>query len=477
MIMRSIRARLTLWYMSLLTVTLVLLGSAGYGVLSYSLSHQVDQALNGVARVLIEQTGPEPNPGVPPDVDEVFRRFFGFSPWDRYFRMLDPLGRRDPRHGAGRSEKLPVSSEALENASRGLPTYETVESVEPYPVRILTVPVVQGGRVVRLVQVGASLQSVFETRSRFLLIMAGLLPLAVLLAGAGGWLLARRALRPVDRMTEAANRIGAEQLAQRIEETGADDELDRLARTLNGMLARLDGAFSQVRRFTADASHELQTPLTILKGELEVALRAPRTGEEYRETLHSGLEEVNRMIQLVNDLLLVARSEAGVLPREFHLVDLAELAAQCVSRLSVLAESHDVELSVGTPAPAVVLGDSEQLTRLLSNLVENGIKYGGAGGRVRVAVEREGGLAAVRVSDSGPGIPEALHETIFQPFFRIDDALFHPGVGLGLSIVRAIALAHSGSLELQSAPGRGSTFTARLPLAEMDGPDGGLPSE
>ncbi len=465
MILRSIRARLTLWYMSLLTVTLILLGGAGYVVLAYNLSSQVDQALNGVARVLAEQTGPEQNPNIPPDVDEVFRRFFGFSPWERYFRMLDPLGRRDPMHGGARSEKLSVSPEALENASRGLPTFETLESIEPYPVRILTLPVLQGGRVVRVVQVGTSLQSVFETRKRYLLIMAGLLPVGVLLAGAGGWVLARRALQPVDRMTEAANRIGAAHLAERLEETGADDELDRLARTLNGMLARLDGAFSQVRRFTADASHELQTPLTILKGELEVALRSARSPEEYRETLQSGLDEVNRMIELVNDLLLLARSEAGVLRRERHLLDLAELVQQVGLRMKMIADSRSVELSIGPTGPALVLGDENLLTRLLSNLVENGIKYSGAGGRVSIGLELQGDRAAIHVTDTGPGIPEDLHEQVFQPFFRSPDALTQRGVGLGLSIARSVALAHSGTLEVRSSPGRGSTFTVRLPLA------------
>ncbi len=460
----SIRARLTLWYVSLLTVTLLLLGGAGYGVLSYSLSHQVDQALSGVARVLAEHGGSDQNPGFPLDVDEVFRRFFGFSPWERYFRMLDPLGRRDPRHGAERSEKLPVSPRAIENASRGLPTFETVELGEPHPVRILTFPVVQGGRLARVVQVGTSLQSIIETRNRFLLIMAGLLPLGLLLAGAGGWMLARRALLPVDRMTEAANRIGAEHLAERLEETGADDELDRLARTLNGMLARLDAAFSQVRRFTANASHELQTPLTILKGELEVALRSRRSPEEYRETLQSELDEVNRMIQLVDGLLLLARSEAGVLGRGSQLLDLAELVHQVGSRLKVLADAHSVELTIESLEPVLILGDAEHLSRLLSNLVENGIKYSGPGGRVTISLERLGDRASVRVSDTGPGIPEELREQIFQPFFRSPDAISHRGVGLGLSIARAIAAAHEGSLEVESSPEQGSTFRLILPM-------------
>jgi heavy metal sensor kinase len=368
-------------------------------------------------------------------------------------------------HNGGRSESLPVSPQALENASRGLPTFETLESVEAYPVRILTLPVLHGGRLVRVVQVGTSLQSVFETRNRYLLIMAGLLPVGVLLAGAGGWLLARRALLPVVRMTESATRIGAEHLADRLDETGADDELDRLARTLNGMLARLDAAFNQVRRFTSDASHELQTPLTILKGELEVALRAARSPEEYRETLQSGLDEVNRMIELVNDLLLLARSEAGVLRRERDLLDLGELVQQVASRMTVLADACSVELTKGPMDPVLILGDPDQLSRLLSNLVENAIKFSGTGGRVSIRLEIQGDRAVLHVTDTGPGIPEELHEHIFQPFFRSPDALLYRGVGLGLSIARSIALAHFGTLEVQSSSGSGSTFTVHLPLA------------
>ncbi len=464
MIPRSIRARLTLWYVSLLTVTLMLLGGAGYGVLSYSLYHQVDQALSGVARVLAENTAADRHSPFPLDVDEVFRRFFGFSPWERYFRMLDPLGRRDPGHGAGRTERLPVSPEAVDNASRGLPTFETFDSVEPYPVRVLTYPVVQGDRVVRVVQVGTSLQSVVETRNRFLLIMAGLFPPGLLLAGVGGWMLARRALSPVDRMTEAANRIGAEHLQERLEETGADDELDRLARTLNGMLARLDAAFSQVSRFTASASHELQTPLTILKGELEVALRSERSPQEYRETLQSGLEEVNRLIQLVDSLLLLARSEAGVLVRGDGEMDPVELVHQAVRRLKPLADSHGVELTVNVVEHLFVPGDAEHTSLLISNLVENGIKYGGPGGSVIVTLDRLGDHAAVKVTDRGPGIPEELQEQVFQPFFRSPDALPHRGVGLGLAIARSLAQAQGGTLQLESSPGQGCTFTLLLPM-------------
>jgi heavy metal sensor kinase len=359
-----------------------------------------------------------------------------------------------------------LSQQALDNASRGLSTFETVEDLDSRPVRILTMPVMVGERPTRLIQVGMSLQNISETRTRFLLIMAGLLPLGLLLAGFGGWMLARRALLPVDRMAEAANRISAEHLAERLEETGAGDELDRLAMTLNRMLERLDTAFSQIRRFTANASHELQTPLTIMKGEMEVALRSRRTPEEYQASLMSSLEEVDRITQLVDGLLLLARTEAGTLRMDrCHNTDLVQLAEEVHSRLKGFADSRSVDLVPGPMEPVFVPGDREHLSRLLLNLVENGIKYTQPGGRVTLSVQVDGQWAYLEVSDTGIGIPEDDRERIFQPFYRLPEALAQKGVGLGLSIAQSIAVAHGSTIQVESEPGQGSIFKVRFPLA------------
>ena len=461
--MRSIRARLTLWYTGLLTVTLLLLGGAAYLLLAYSLAHDVDAALHGIASTLAEEAHRSPASPFPAEIDETFRRFFGFSPRDRYFQKLDPFGQRDP-HQPG-SGKLPLSPQALKNASQGLPTFETLEGLGPYPVRVLTAPVMEGGRVANLIQVGMSLQNVLTARNRFLLVMAVLLPLGLLLAGGGGWLLARRALKPVQRMTEAAHRITAEHLAERVPETEAGDELDRLAKTFNEMLGRLDVAFNQIRQFSADASHELQTPLTILKGELEVALRAPRSAEEYQEVLRSGLEEIDRIAHLVEGLLLLARAQAGVLRMDHQPVDLAALVEEVHGRLKILADNRSIHLQLGPLEPVTVHGDHERLRRLLLNLVENGIKYTRAGGTVTLSLQCQGSWALLRVADTGMGLAEQEQEQIFQPFYRSAEALTlsEPGVGLGLSIARSIALAHGGSVQVASAPGHGSVFTVRIP--------------
>lgn len=450
----------------LLTVTLLILGGAAYGLLSYSLAREMDTALNSVASALAERAHGR-SAGFPPsEIDQAFRRFFGFSPWEHYFQMRDPWGNRNENPSPPSTGKLPIGREALNNVLRGLPAFETVDGVGEYPVRILNMPVIESGRVVNLIQVGMSLKSSDETRFRFLLIMAGLLPLGLVLAGTGGWLLASRALRPVERMTATARRIGAEHLGQRIDETGTGDELDNLAKTLNQMLSRLDAAFSQVRRFSADVSHELQTPLTILKGELEVALRSTRTSDEYEETLKSALEEVDRIAHLVEGLLILARAESGVLKMDHRDVDLAQVMEDVSQRLKPLADAQSVRLHIDSAEPVHIRGDGERLRRMVLNLVENAIKYTGPDGRVILQMRREGDHASITVSDTGIGIPPGDREQVFEPFYRTSDARALPGkgTGLGLSIARSIAVAHGGDIHVESIPGRGSCFTVRLPV-------------
>ena len=463
---RSIRARLTLWYTSLLTVTILLLGASAYSLLGYSLARDIDRALQGVAVALSEQPSRSRLPAVAPDIDAIFRRFFGMSPWDRYVERRHPWSDRPPQESPSGTGRLPLSPQALNRASAGLETFETLEGLGPYPVRVLTHPVREAGRITSLIQVGMSLESVSVTRRRFLLVMAAVLPLAVLLAGSGGWLLARRALRPVDQMTEAARRISAEHLDERVHTTGTGDELDRLAATLNDMLGRLDVTFRQIRQFSADASHELQTPLTILQGELEVALRAPRTPDEYRRVLTSALEESGRIARLVEGLLLLSRADAGVLRMDHQPVDLARLVAEVCEHSQVLAKARGVTLDLGPLTPVTIQGDPQHLRRLLVNLVDNGLKYTLAGGRVTLALHQDGAWAVLRVADTGIGLAPEEQERIFQRFYRAPAAVSRgeEGSGLGLCIARSIVEAHGGYVQVESAEGHGSIFTVCLPL-------------
>jgi heavy metal sensor kinase len=462
---RSLRTRLTLWYTSLLTLTFLVLGGVAYGLLTYSLAHEVDAALLGVAHELATQARREAPTFFPHALDELFQRFFGVSPLDQYFQMFDAFGRRDPRLPRSRAKTLPFSAKAQKNAAQGLLTFETVEGLGPYPVRVLTMPVIEAGQI-RPFQVGASLENAYETRHRFLFIMAVIFPFALLLAGGGGWLLAHRALTPVARMTEAARRIGAAHLAERLQETGTGDELDRLATTLNAMLSRLDDAFHQMRRFSADASHELQTPLTILKGELEVALRTPRSPEAYQEVLQSALEEIDRIATLVEGLMLLARADAGVLRLDLRPVELDQLVQDVYGCTKVLAHAKHLTLGLGAVEPVAIEGDYERLRRLLLNLVDNAIKYTPVGGQVTLSVQYCTKWASVHVSDTGIGLSQEEQEHVFQPFYRT--AASHSqgaeGSGLGLCIASSIAAAHGGRIQVASTPGCGSMFTVLLPL-------------
>jgi two-component system OmpR family sensor kinase len=459
-ILRTIRARLTLWYTSLLTLSFLVLGGTGYGLLSYTLSKEADAALRGVARTLAERAGGAETL-IPGEIDEAFRRFFGFSPLDPYFERL-PFGPSSSRGG-----KLPLSEQALKNASRGLPTFETLEGLGPYPVRVLTWPVVKSGRVSGIIQVGMSRENLDQTLRRFLWVMAGIFPIALLLAAGGGWTLARKALKPVDQMTETARRISAEHLDRKVQGSGAGDELDRLAQTLNEMLGRLNIAFQEIRQFSADASHELQTPLTVLKGEIEVGLRSPRRPEEYQAILRSALEETDRIARLVEGLLLLSRSDAGVLRMDRRPVNLENLIEEVMKDLQPLAGSHSVTLQTGPVEPAQVQGDPDHLRRLLLNLVDNGIKYTPPGGTVEISLHPDEEWALLQVSDTGTGIAWEDQEKIFQRFYRgsAPRVRGESGAGLGLAIARSIAEAHGGRIQTESTVGQGSRFTIFLPLS------------
>jgi signal transduction histidine kinase len=227
----------------------------------------------------------------------------------------------------------------------------------------------------------------------------------------------------------------------------------------------LDDSFRQVRRFSADASHELQTPLTILKGEIEVALRSGRTPEDYQQVLTSSLEEIERISRLVEGLLLLARADSGVLRMDHKPVDLPQLVAEVAAQMQKMAADQGVSLRQEDLAPVTLYGDKEQLLRLLRNLIDNAIKYTPAGGRVTLSLRGDGSQARISVTDTGIGLSEAEQAQIFTRFYRAAQARSQSGggAGLGLCIAQSIAEAHGGKIQVHSSPGQGSTFTVVLP--------------
>jgi heavy metal sensor kinase len=462
----SLRARLTLWYTSVLVTILVVASTASYTLFQRSVMRDLDASLLLVAHVIRDTGSAVPGTVLVPGPDAAVEGLVGPEGLDKFFQFLDPGGAPAFRSRRLRGRTLPLSPEAAANARLGRETFETVTLPAGERVRLVTVPIVQEHHLVRFVQVGMPLRPAEQTLRHYVETLLALVPVGLVLATAGGAAIARTALRPVGDISLAARRITAEALGERIAVRGTGDELDHLAETLNGMLARLEGAFAHMRRFAADAAHELRTPLTALKGGMEVALRARRDPEEYRAVLRSSLEEVERLIALSEDLLLFSRTEAGGL-RTRAAVDLEPVLLEVFDLGLRLAQPAGITLRVEASEPARVAGDEAALRRACRNLVENAIKYTPSGGKVELALTREGGEACLSVRDSGPGIEPADIERIFQPFVRLDAARARAtgGAGLGLAIARSIVQAHGGTITVLSAPGAGSEFTIRLPLA------------
>lgn len=469
----SLRARLTLWYTALLTGMLVLLGTAALILLDRGLRDNIDASLKSVAVSIADSVRRPPSPGrdFGAALDALLGPF-GPGPASRFFRLLDPFGRPDPRVVPRPRMQFPLSPEAQLNARHGRETYQTItllppqgEDREGIPVRLLTLPVIERGRMIHLVQVAMPLESADAARSRFLLILLGLIPLALGGAGVGGWFLARRALAPVDAMVDTARAIEAEDLSRRIETADSTDELGRLAAVLNAMLERLERAFAAVKHFSADAAHELRTPLTILKGELEVALRSPPTPEEYRSVLVSCLEEVDRLSTLVTDLLFLARSDSGNMSIARTPVNLAAVLGDVCVALGALAETAHITFRHDAPTELWTRGSETMLFRLLFNLGENAVKYTPEGGTVTLTLEPQGTEAYLSVRDTGAGIAAEEQPHIFDRFYRADPARSRGGAGLGLALARSIVLAHGGQISVESRIGQGSCFTVRLPIS------------
>lgn len=468
----SLRARLTLWYTALLTGMLVLLGTTALILLDRGLRANIDASLKSVAVSIAESVRRPLSPGrdFGAALDALLGPF-GPGPTSRFFRLLDPFGRPDPRLVPRPRMQFPLSPEAQLNARQGRETYQTITLPPPkgreregIPARLLTLPVMERGRMIHLVQVAIPLESTDAARSRFLLILLGLIPLALGGAGVGGWFLARHALAPVDAMVNTARTIEAEDLSRRIEAADSTDELGRLAAVLNAMLVRLERAFTAVKHFSADAAHELRTPLTILKGELEVALRSPPTPEEYRSVLVSCLEEVDRLSTLVTDLLFLARSDSGHMSIAHTPVNLAAVLRDVCVVLGALAEAAHITFRHNAPTELWTQGSETMLFRLLFNLGENAIKYTPQGGTVTLTLEPRGTEASLSVSDTGAGIAAEEQPHIFDRFYRADPARSRGGTGLGLALARSIVLAHGGQISVESRVGHGSCFTVRLPL-------------
>ncbi|MGD1085126.1 MAG: ATP-binding protein [Verrucomicrobiota bacterium] len=296
---------------------------------------------------------------------------------------------------------------------------------------------------------------------------------ALLLALAGGWWLTRKALSPVAALTQAAERVNERSLREQLPRSGSGDELDRLTEVFNAMTARLDGSFQRVREFTLHASHELKTPLTILRGELESALREEEKGAPPRPgRLLSQMDEIDRLTKIVDGLTLLTKADAGQVALHLEPVRLDELVRESFADANILAQPSGIRVFMSACEEIPLQGDRHRLRQLLLNLTDNSIKHNQPGGVVDISLRRAGGMAELQISNTGAGLAPELHARVFERFFRGDASHNREveGCGLGLSIAQWIVTAHGGAIRFDSTPGKLTTLVVRLPLEGAGAP-------
>lgn len=452
----SIRLRLTLWYGGVLAIVLVVFGAAVYAMMSHHLMARIDDGLREeLADVLSEVERAT-------EREEMLywfrRRFAGHEGFE--FQVTTAGGQRlfaNPRLGERRlpiPSRLPIEQNVL-----------AMVAAEQQRWRVISRRV-DGPEAELVVQVARSLDTYDHETGELLAILLITAPVCLGAALGGGYFLARHALAPVDRMTEAAKQITAERLDQRLAVTNSGDELGRLAETLNGMIERLERSFREMQRFTADASHELRTPISIVRAEAEVALGKPLDETEKQNLLGSILEECERLSRITDQLLTLSREEAGIGQAPRDAVDLAELIADVAEVMRPLSAVKEQQLQVESGGAAIVSGDPARLRQVFYNLLDNAIKYTPKGGRIVVATETADASIRVTVRDSGVGIPAEHLPHVFERFYRVDKARSRAegGSGLGLSIVESIVTAHGGRVEMTSKLELGTTCTVVLPV-------------
>jgi heavy metal sensor kinase len=430
---RSIHFRLTVWYALVLMAALGLFGGLLWVALRGRLLSEVDEDLADQARSFASFVQAEAQEVSGSQLLEEITEFCQALPPSSYLEVRDAGGRL-----AFRYPNKPAGS---------IPDFRTIH-------REMTVR----GEPFRF-EIGTSLQSIRHTLTLLSLLLLGLIPVVIAIACAGGAWLSRRALKPVDEITMAARTIGINNLSQRLPAPQAEDELRRLIEVWNSMLARLEAAVKTLSQFSSDASHELRTPLAVIRTSAEVALRRARSPESYRESLHEIADEAQRMTELVETLLFLARSDSQTADLPRQPVDLCDLTDASVAELRGLAELRRIRVrtSHGEGA-AVVSGNPAAMRRLFLVLLDNALKYSHADSDVIVGIAREGGRIAVTIEDFGIGIPEADQPHIFKRFYQADKARTDGGFGLGLSLAESIARAHDATIDVRSVEGAGSTF-------------------
>jgi len=482
----SMRTRLTLWYTSVLALVLLIFALTSYSYLAKAARQRTEASLSDTLDSLISTFNTELNDEGQTIEVSAQEAAMGLHFHDRQLIVYDAASNVFVTSTTPRDVSIEQQwflsappQDLLLDLVRVAETdrvYRTLSSGE-HDLKAVASRVPAKDKTLTFV-VAMSLQdeqrSLVQTRRAFYIAV----PLALLIAGVGGYLLARKSLSPVVSMGEQAALIGAANLSERIPVPPKNRELGRLAEIFNELLARHDRSFTEQKRFMADASHELRTPVAVIVGESEVALSQPRKTNEYRESLSIVNDEGQRLTRLVEDLFTLARADSGEYPLVMSDFYLDERVNESVRSVRSLAAQKGLELNYRGPEKEIPYrGDEAVVARMLMNLLQNAIKYTPANGRIEVGLKQNCANWEISVSDSGPGIPDSVREQVFQRFFRIDkarsrdDFLNGSGAGLGLSIAQWAAVLHGGKVLLDKSGPQGSIFIVYLPIQSASEPD------
>jgi two-component system, OmpR family, sensor kinase len=466
----SVRARLTLWYVSVLGLVLVAFSFGVYALLSNALYARVDDGLRAVVDITTKSLSNDIEEGqtiqnaAQSTVAELFNPQQAIAIFDESGTLLAENTSGEDFHA-----RLPDTGSIPDNELYLFTVPESDDDDQRVAVRRVRVSPLN---IPYIILVNQPLDAIEDELDSLRKILYYTVPIALLMAGLGGWFLARKSLAPVVFMAESARRIGSENLDLQLPVANPRDELGKLATAFNELLARLNAAFKQQRQFMADASHELRTPLSVMHTAAGVTLKQPHRNEgEYREAIEMLNEQTRRLSRIVKDMFILARADAGRYPLTKATLYLDDLLEEVTNAGSVLASDKNITVEVENSLEASYYGDEDLLRQMILNLVDNAIKYTPSGTTLKLSLAQQRNEYLISVSDNGPGIPDEAKPRIFERFYRADKARSRSvetdggGAGLGLAISRWIAEAHGGSLELTHSDHSGTTFLIKLPVS------------
>jgi heavy metal sensor kinase len=463
---KSIRFTLTLWYSTVLLVAFTVFGVSVYVYLQHLLEATLDQNLvedvEWMSRLVeVERNTTRERESIRELTREMRERIlqhYTANPMNYIVQLTDVEG-QILYESQNRHSQILLGSQ--------VPSGQTImETLDTPDYGHLHVAARRSDPFI--IQVAYTDKATKAVLGHLVSIFAVMVPVVLFVSLSGGWLLAGMALRPVRQISQLTNRITAQRLNERIPAREVDDELGQLIKTINGMIARLQSAFEQMRDFSMSMAHELKTPLTIMKGEAELALAKPPSIEETQRLITTYLEEVVRMSRIVEDLITLARAEAGQITIGKEQVNLNEVIQELSEDAVILSSSKQLTVQLVKNEPAVVLGDRARLRQLFRALITNAVQYTEPRGRVSITCEVKEGNVSIDIEDTGIGIPPESLDKIFQRFFRVEEARsrVQGGSGLGLSVAKWIAEAHNGTISVVSTLRKGSRFTVRLPISQ-----------